>query len=169
VSTEQIILKWIILTAAFIGGCTSIQGSREPESVPQPILQQLYANLKMATSLGFSERSFNSCGTKYHDNEKCGTRNFVSVGFRLLCRDSEDTVSEVAANLRPLVSDRVEWKLAGQVGYSKTNADGYGTIMAVTKSSAAADRLVLIVGNQFLGVDINQARQIVVPTYWCRQ
>ena len=121
-----------------------------------------------AKDLGFAEKSFNGCrmGVK-GDDGKCGNRFLSVVNFRLVCRDSEETIQSMVTNTTPLVSDKIRWKLSGIEGVTKTDSDGYGSVQVVSAKPAHGQRLVLIVGKQFLGVDISQVRQIIVPNYWC--
>ena len=136
-------------------------------------LNQLQIELGMdrrANDLGFSEKNFDSCSlrTRSEDGE-CGARHFSVVYFRLQCRDTEETTSAVATNFRPVVSDRVQWKLGTLIGFTRTDSAGYGQIKVMRPESARGQRLVLIVGKQFLGLDVSEVSQIIVPNYWCTQ
>ncbi len=120
--------------------------------------------------LGYAEKPFDGCQVKVKDEKgKCGNRYLTVVHFRLVCRDSEETTESIATNLTPLYSEKVKWKIAGSEGMTKTDGDGYGQVRLVSARPSLGQRFVLIVGKQFLGLDISEVRQIVVPNYWCNQ
>lgn len=175
---EILKLSLTLLSMALLVGCTTapvVETKSEPESQVErkvstsgdEAVTALRKRLKVAAQRGLQERPFNSCKEQFKDGLKCGARTFVSLGIRLLCRDSEDTVSTINHKLQPLISDHVQWKLGGQSGVIRTGNDGTGVITAVTAASIAESRLVLTVGKQFLGVEASQASQIVLPIYWC--
>lgn len=164
-------MKWL-LAVLFLVGCTSVPPvSRDPVSVGVMEVSRLRERLhldRLPRDYGLEEKSFNSCSLGYRDGSKCGTRTYVAVKFRLVCRDTEDTTSEIPSRLRPLVSDRVQWKLGGQIGYVSTGSDGMGLVEMVAAASVAGSRLVLVAGKQFLGIDVSSVGdEIVVPVYWC--
>ena len=154
---------------------TSEESARNPESDRGPAfdLVQLQSRLGLdrpARDLGLVEKTFDGCriGIK-GDSGKCGTRVLSVINFRLRCRDSEDTVSNVATNLTPVTTTHVQWKIAGLAGLTKTDRDGFGQVQMVTSGSIKDQRLVLTVGKQFLGKEISDITELVVPNYWCKQ
>jgi hypothetical protein len=120
--------------------------------------------------LGYAEKAFDGCRLGYYGEDgKCGQRYLTVVNFRLVCRDSEDTVQTVVTETKPIVTDQVKWKLSDVNGVTKTDSSGYGTLQVVTNKTLRGQRLVLTVGQQFLGLRVGDVSQIVVPVYWCTQ
>lgn len=140
---------------------------------PAVDLDQLQAALGLARGakdLGYVEKIFDGCrmGVKGEDGS-CGSRYFAVVNFRLVCRDTEGTTEAIVTNVRPVITDSVRWKVAGLAGVTHTDDNGYGSVQLVGLKPARGQRLVLTVGRQFLGLEISQVSQIVVPVYWCTQ
>lgn len=166
----------------FLLNCAEQPRKNQPAGIPrEPLsvksanndLQQLKSELGLERpneELGFTDKMYDSCQSNSKNTDgKCGTRFLNVIHFRLLCRDSEGTIDSVAAGLTPVISDQVQWKIAAQSGNTKTDANGFGQILTTTATSASNQRLVLIVGKQFLGLELNQVSQIIVPNYWCNQ
>ena len=145
---------------------------REPGSEQTISLSQLQNQLRLDRSLqelGLMDKIFDSCSLPVKDpTGKCGARYFSVLHFQMVCRDSEGTVGTVVTNTRPLVSDHVEYQLAGHRGIIKTDGNGYGQLQIVTLVPVRGQRLVLTVGREFLGKEISEVEQLVVPNYWCQ-
>ena len=136
-------------------------------------MDQLQSKLGLARGakdLGYVEKIFDGCrmGVRGEDGS-CGSRYFAVVNFRLVCRDTEGTTETIVTNVRPVITDSVRWKVAGLNGVTHTDDNGYGSVQLVGLKPARGQRLVLTVGRQFLGLEISQVSQIVVPVYWCTQ
>lgn len=164
-------LKWTFLSFWLVSCAATprLAGVTVARDVSGESVEALRNRLQVPSQLGLQERTFNSCQEKFKDGAKCGVRTLVSIGFRLMCRDSEGTVSVTPRDLLPVINDQVQWKLAGQSGFVRTDGGGFAVLSAVTAGSVAGTRLVLIVGKQFLGIDTSDVGQIVVPIYWCTQ
>jgi hypothetical protein len=123
------------------------------------------------TDLGYAEKSFDGCKLGFYGEDgKCGPRYLTVVNFRLMCRDSEGTVETVVRDLTPVVTNEVKWKVSTDFnGITRTDSSGYGTLQVVTSKTLRGQRLVLTVGNQFLGLPVSEITQVVVPVYWCTQ
>lgn len=124
-------------------------------------------------SLGFSEKSFNTCdaGYGYSRSQNCHKEHFVVIHFRLLCRDSEGTISTVLTDedLRPLDRRTVKWSLKGTQGTVQTDGQGYGQIVTAASSSQKSQRVRLTVGNEFLYMRAKEIRKVITPEPWCNQ
>jgi hypothetical protein len=166
----------VLLFFSFVLGCASPRGpvedvARAPAKQNPVDLIQLQTALGMERpvhSLGFSEKEFDSCRTRVKDGTtRCGTRYFSVLNFKLSCRDSEGTVDTVVRDTKPLVSDKVEFQLAGSRGTLQTDRDGYAQLKLVTLIPVRTQRLVITVGKQFLGKEISEVEQLILPNYWC--
>src|SRR5689334_12754734 len=103
-------------------------GSANAASITD-VQQQLGMN-RSVMDLGMEEKQFDSCTTPIKDGMgKCGPRYMAVLNFQIVCRDSEGTVSEVVTNFRPLVSDHIEYQLAGGRGVLKTDSNGYSQLL----------------------------------------
>lgn len=122
-------------------------------------------------SLGYRERSFNTCdvGFGYSKSKNCRQQHMVLIQFRLQCRDSEGTVSRVLSSedLQPISRKEVRWNLPGQKGVTETDSEGYAQILAIAPGSQRSQRLKLAKGNDFLYLRAGEITQIVTPRDWC--
>ncbi len=148
-------------------GCTT---TTEPvATVPEPAaprpqsvsISELKDRLKMNRSLhdmGFREAKYDPKGY------------LITIHFRMLCRQSEGTVDEVAhADLSPIFADNIEWKLGRYFsGSTETDRDGYGKVELISTSSGVRERLRLTRDGKFVAVPANEAGLVVVPGGWCQ-
>lgn len=144
--------------------------SRQTAGIDLSALRNHLGLKRNQNDLGYAEKAFDGCRLGYYGEDgKCGPRYMTVVNFRLVCRDSEDTVQTIVTDTKPVVTDQVKWKLSDVGGVTKTDSSGYGTLQVVTNKTLRGQRLVLTVGQQFLGLRISDVTQIVVPVYWCTQ
>ncbi|NUN05888.1 MAG: hypothetical protein HUU57_09005 [Bdellovibrio sp.] len=136
----------------------------------------LQSHLRMGRereSLGFSEKSFNTCeaGYGYSRSQNCHHHHFVVIHFRLLCRDSEGTISNILTDedLRPLDRRSVKWSLKGTTGVAQTDGQGYGQIVTAVAASQRSQRIRLALGNEFLYMRANEIQKVITPAPWCDQ
>lgn len=172
-------LTLIFFILSFISACAHksvlvLEVGRNPATKQASYdLNQIQSALGMERSpgeLGFTEKQFDSCKTRVPGGgERCGTRFFSVLDFKLSCRDSEGTISTVAsaASAKPLVSDKVEYQLAGSRGVLQTDREGNVQLRMVTTQPLRGQRLVVTVGRQFFGKEISGITQIILPNYWC--
>lgn len=124
-----------------------------------------------AESLGYREKSFNTCeaGYGYSRSQDCRKQHFVVIHYRLQCRDSEGTVSQAlsADDLRPISNRDIKWNLKGREGISRTDSDGFGQIRAVFPASQKRERLKLATNGDFLYLRAEEIDRIVTPKNWC--
>jgi hypothetical protein len=169
----------VLALILFLVGCAGrapndemVSVPRGPESAKTESLVELQAHLGMDRSgnkLGLSEKTFDSCRHPVKESVgKCGHRYLSVLNFQMLCRDSEGTIDDVVTNTKPLVSDHVDYQLAGGRGILKTDSSGYGQLLVVTAAPVRGQRLVLTVGKEFLGKEVSEVEQLVVPNYWCQ-
>lgn len=121
--------------------------------------------------LGYNEKAFNTCdvGYGYSRSQDCHKEFFVVLHFRLLCRDSEGTISQILtdADVAPIAGKTVRWNLKGTSGTLVTDGMGYGQIRTVSRSSQRRERLKLAVGSEFLYMRANEITKVITPRPWC--
>ncbi|WP_413944394.1 hypothetical protein [Bdellovibrio sp. HCB-162] len=183
-------MKWAlgIIALTAIAGCTTAPKKETTYTPPAPVetapepassaidYNALQNHLHMdreRESLGYSEKSFNTCdaGYGYSRSQNCHKEHFVVIHFRLLCRDSEGTISTVLTedDVRPLDRRTVRWSLKGTQGTVQTDNDGYGQIVTAANLSQKTQRLRLAVGNEFLYMRANEIQKVITPQPWCNQ
>lgn len=157
-------LSFLVWTVA----CTTTTEpvTTEPQVSAPPLqtvsISELKDRLNMNRSLhdmGFREAKYDSRGY------------LITIHFRILCRQSEGTVDEVAhADLSPIYDNNIEWKLGRyQSGSTETDRDGYGKVELVSTSSGARERLRLTRDGKFVAVPASEAGLVVVPGGWCQR
>jgi len=136
-------------------------------------LQRSLALDRSFDDLGYSEKEFNTCqvGNGYSPSRNCQHQYFVVINFRLLCRDTEGTISEVVmdADLTPIAQKNLKWVLKGPKGVLQTDDGGYGQIRTVSSVSQRHQRLKITLGSEFLYVRANEITKITTPKPWCDQ
>ncbi len=141
------------------------------EVIDYNLLEQAI-NLKIpAEKLGFFEKSFNTCrvGSGYLSNANCRNLNYIVIHFRVRCRDTEGTTSEIVteANLRDNANRDMIWTLKNKSGEIVTNAEGYGEIREVYQGSPKTERIRVSDGKRFLYLRANELTTAIVPNNWC--
>lgn len=189
-------MKLLIILAFIFVGCTSSKKtyheSGEPvpkmntaiESIPKdttisrpaavidyPSIQRLLNLDKRYTQLGYSEKTFNTCqvGFGYSDRNDCQKKYFVVIHFKLVCRESEGTISTILtdADLKPISGQSVSWYLKSINGHLVTDGEGYGQIITATDQSQSGQRLRLAVGSDFLFLKAGEVGRLIAPASWC--
>ena len=122
--------------------------------------------------LGYQEKYFNTCSAGFgYPRENCSEQVFVSIHFRLQCRDTTGTTSEVvtSAQMDPIANKKVLWQIGRMRAPTHTDAEGYGKIDGVLSKFPApkGQRLRLAVGDQFVYVRAGEITRIVTPSNWC--
>jgi hypothetical protein len=164
---------WLLCIAVLVS-CTTAEKVPSPEPSPRPPeslnLSEIKSRLKMSRErdkLGFLEKRFNRCDFK---SPPCSDDFLVTIHFRLLCRESQGTVDAIsAADLIPIQSNSVSWKLGTTNGYTRTDQDGYGQVEVVRSRSATRDRLRLTIEERFVATPAIETERIVVPENWCKR
>lgn len=143
----------------------------EGTQVDYVALQRSLGLDKANTELGYAEKGFDTCqaGYGYSSTKYCHHEYFVVLHFRLMCRDSEGTVSEGINNvdMMPIDNRTVKWNLKGISGVLQTDSDGFGQIHTVSPNSQRTQRLKLAVGPEFLYMRANEITKVVTPKPWC--
>lgn len=125
------------------------------------------------TALGIEEKSFNTCetGYGYSKSQRCRQQNLTVIHFRLLCRDSEGTISTVLtdADLRPLERRSVRWNIQNSKGVTYTDSDGYGQILMAFNGPQKSQRVRIAIGNEFLYMRAGELQKVITPRPWCDQ
>lgn len=142
-------------------------------SIDYPALQRHLGLDKDRETLGFFEKSFNTCdaGNGFSRSQNCRQENFVVLQIQLLCRDSEGTISQVltAQDLRPLDYRQVRWSLKGIQGTVTSDDKGFVQILTTSRRSQRKERVRIAVGNEFLYMRAADIRQVITPKPWCDQ
>ncbi|QDK38685.1 hypothetical protein [Bdellovibrio sp. NC01] len=167
--------------------CTTTPKQTSSESLPTPVattdesgtsidLNALQTYLKLdrdTEQLGFVEKAFNTCdaGFGFSRSQNCHKEYFVVLHFRLMCRDTEGTISTVLhdGDVEPIAGRPVRWQLKNISGTIVTDGLGYGQIKAVSKISQNKQRIRLGVGNEFLYMRSNEITKVITPRPWCYQ
>ena len=153
----------------------NVPGAQSPADEIENIdLNGLQSFLKLKRGynrLGYSEKSFNTCevGYGYSSTHRCRPQTFVVIHFKLMCRDTEGTVSEAvtAADLRPIANQNVKWTLKNAAGRLMTDSEGYGQIAMISGISQREQRLKLTVRNDFLFLKAGELTEMITPKSWC--
>ncbi len=147
-------------------------GEAAPIIVDYDGLQKSLGMLRPQSVYGYAEKEFATCdvGYGYSSTHQCRTNIFVVVGFQLLCRDSEGTVSTTLRydDMRPLASKTVTWELKGDRGHVVLDSMGRGQFRGVYSSSPRDQRLKISSGNDFLYMQAQAMKRIITPANWCR-
>lgn len=171
--------KLVLLMLTLILGACATQPKDElilippynPEAAAIPrsdaALQSRLGMIRAINKLGFEEQRFNPCEQGLEQTPNCKQQYMTVVHFQLLCRDSTGTVSRVPNALTPLTRDQMTWKLSGKEGSTRTDVQGYGQVTLVSSRSAKGQRLILLIGKQFLGVTADEASRLVLPKNFC--
>lgn len=145
----------------------------EPPSIDYGSIQRELHLDRPAEELGYSERKFNTCdmGYGYSKSQNCRSLYMVVLNVRLLCRDSEGTISTVLtdADVAPIAGRTVRWNLKAVQGAVITDHQGYGQIVAVSPRSERRERIKLAVGSEFLYMRANEITKVITPKPWCEQ
>ncbi len=177
----------LLITLMTLAGCssTSLQKQHKkyetipaeittnptPHSIDYEALKNYLQMSRDRERLGFSEKSFNTCdaGYGYSKSQDCHKEHFVVIHFRLLCRDSEGTISTILTedDLQPLDRRTVRWTLQGVQGTVRTDSQGYGQIITTANKSQRSQRVKLAVGSEFLYMRANEPQRIITPRPWC--
>lgn len=124
------------------------------------------------SDLGYQEKQFNTCSAGFgYSKDKCRDQVFISINFRLQCRDSVGTTSEIvtSAQMDPIANKQVRWQIGKAESVIQTDDEGYAQINGVLAQSPAprSQRLRLAVGSQFVYVRAGELTRIVTPSNWC--
>jgi len=128
---------------------------------------------RAAEELGYTEKAFNTCeaGYGFSRSQNCHQEYFVVLHFRLLCRDTEGTISNVLtdADTTPLAGRNVRWNLKGMDGTSLTDGLGYAQVRITSPISQKKQRVKIAIGNEFLYMRANEITKVITPLPWCSQ
>lgn len=181
-------LYLVSLCLLILSACTTTAPQKTPTATappPSPVDDAREANIdfesikrqlnmdRERTVLGIEERSFNTCemGYGYSKSQKCRTQNLTVINFRLLCRDSEGTISTVLteSDLRPLERRSVRWNIQHSKGTTYTDSDGYGQILMAFNGPQRSQRVRIAIGNEFLYMRAGELQRVITPRPWCNQ
>ena len=169
----------LVLTA-----CTSASKKTEERGIPTTTTVeegridynaiQTYLKLdRPVEELGYTEKAFNTCeaGYGYSRSQNCHKEYFVVLNFRLMCRDTEGTISTILtdADVAPIAGKDVRWALNKISGNTSTDGLGYGQIRTVSPKSQFHQRLKIAVGNDFLYMRSDEIKKVITPRSWCYQ
>lgn len=122
--------------------------------------------------LGYREKSFNTCevGNGYPESDDCQNESLVVIHIQMMCRDSDDTVSEVVteANLTAIANQNLKWNLGKLSGLTKTDREGFAQIRTVASGSQIDSRLRVTMDSDFLFLRAGEVNRVIAPKQWCR-
>lgn len=143
----------------------------EADHIDYEALQHSLGLDRDSENLGYAEKSFNTCeaGYGYSRSRGCHKKVFVVLHFRLMCRDTEGTISTILTedDVAPIAGKNVRWNLKGMSGDLTTDNRGYGQIRTVSSVSQQRERVRLMVGSEFLYMRSNEITKIITPRPWC--
>ncbi|WP_413560329.1 hypothetical protein [Bdellovibrio sp. HCB209] len=144
---------------------------QESSQIDTMAIQRALRMERDVEKLGVEEKTFNSCemGYGYPSNRDCRTQYMVVLNVRLLCRDSEGTISTILteADVAPIAAQNIRWNLKNIQGQFQTDGLGYGQIVAISSRSQKRERLKLSLGNDFLYMRANEITKVITPRPWC--
>lgn len=134
-------------------------------------IQRLLNLDKNIQTLGFWEKSFNSCkvGYGYETSQNCQQKYFVVIHFKIACRASEGSVSTILTDddLAVVANQNLQWFLKNTNGRVNTDSNGFAEIQLVSDISQRTERLRLSNGNDFVLMRAGEIRSLIVPINWC--
>ncbi len=164
-------LLWILMVACTTAPTGIVPVKNDETAIDYVGLQRALGMDIPIYKLGYREKTFDTCqaGYGYSGTKNCHREFMVVINIRLQCRDTEGTVSEGVTNadLTPIASRSVKWKLRGAQGATQTDSEGFAQIRAVSARSQKTERLKLAVDNEFLYMRANEITRVVTPRPWC--
>ncbi|WP_413580679.1 hypothetical protein [Bdellovibrio sp. HCB288] len=149
----------------------STQVGEESSSIDAVAIQRALHLERNVEQLGIQEKSFNTCemGYGYSRNKNCKTAYMTVLNVRLLCRDSEGTISTVLteADVTPIAAQTIRWSLKNVSGEFVTDGLGYGQIVALSYRPQKRERVRLALGNEFLYMRAHEITKVITPRPWC--
>jgi hypothetical protein len=130
------------------------------------LIEELEVNHPLST-LGYQERSFNSCSVKANRSTQpyCQQLYLGRINYQVMCRDSTGTVDRVT--LTPLYSQKLRWKSGVIRGETKTNASGFGQVGFISPNSTAFGHLYLYLGSKIARKQFRDNWKLILPKSWC--
>lgn len=123
------------------------------------------------TILGYESAGFNSCRASYGfpKNEPCYDLVYSVIHFRLQCRSTEGTTSDVQTNYntRAHSNQNINWSVGSTRGSVTTDDEGFGQIKMITDFPTKGSRVKLSNGKDFLYMRAKDITRIVTPSSWC--
>ena len=177
----------LIPTLLFLAACSTTSSKKEkykaapvaieiPEDTSRVDYFALQSHLgldRAVEELGYTEKAFNTCeaGYGFSRSQNCHQEYFVVLHFRLLCRDTEGTISNILtdSDTTPLAGRSVRWNLKDMNGTSLTDGLGYGQVRITSPISQKKQRVKLAIGNEFLYMRANEITKVITPLPWCSQ
>ncbi|MCH2534115.1 MAG: hypothetical protein MK008_06720 [Bdellovibrionales bacterium] len=171
---QGVFIKYFIFIfiAIILSSCTTTGPSKKTTSGTRIDLQKVQEELGIqyyGKQYGIAEIPFNTCNiSSYPTGSRCEMKTFIYVRFRVRCRNSMDTVDQVrASDIRNLANSKIRWRLGPYEGTSYLNSKGVTEVRMISTGTLRASRFVIFSGNNYLGIRVNELKQIVVPSDWC--
>lgn len=153
---------------------TPVPNSQEGERIKVDIegLKRSLGLDRSRMDLGYKEKRFNTCNAGFgYPKDNCKDQVFISINFRLQCRDSQGTTSEIvtSAQMDPIANKKVKWQLGSFQSFTNTDDEGYAQVNGVfsPRSAPKTQRLKLTVGTQFVYMRAGEITRIVTPSNFC--
>ena len=139
--------------------------------IDYPSIQRLLGLDRAISTLGYAEKTFNTCdvGFGYPKNESCMKKVYVVIHFKLMCRDSQGTVPRQISedDLIPLSNRDLTWSLKNTNGTLRTDFNGYAQVVVVSPQSQKTERFRISSPKDFLLLRAGDIQRLIVPSNWC--
>ncbi len=149
----------------------SFSNSQSEPQVDYPSIQRLLGLERNISTLGYAEKTFNTCavGYGYSTTENCQKKFYVVIHFKLMCRDSEGTVLRQISedDLVPLGSRELTWSLKNVSGKLRTDSSGYAQVVIVSPTTQRTERFRISSAKDFLLLRAGDIQRLIVPSNWC--
>lgn len=161
----------LIITALILSSCTTTGPSKKTQPRVKLDLNKLQQELGIHSSgnqYGITELPFNTCNVGSYPARVCETKTFIYVRFRVRCRNTQNTVDHVnATDIKNLANSRIKWRLGPHSGFTYLDSKGVAEVRMISNGSLRRSRFVIFSGENYLGIRVNELKQIVVPSDWC--
>ncbi len=143
----------------------------QPQEIDYQSIQRLLNLDRGIAQLGYGERVFNTCkvGFGYSATDNCSNKYFVVIHFKLMCRNSEGTISNrvLEDELIPVANQNLRWIIKNTTGELRTDSEGYGQVNMVASQSQRTERFRVSSSNDFLLMRAGDIQRLIVPSNWC--
>jgi len=147
------------------------QVTNEEERIDYIGLEQTLHLDRPIERLGYVEKAFDTCtaGNGFSHSQDCHKEYFVSIHFRLQCRETEEPPPGGVdpMDVHPNGDRDIAWLLQKKQGVAHTDSDGYGQIRMTFAKRPGEKQIKLSTHGQFLYIQSSDLDKIVTPPKWC--
>lgn len=143
----------------------------EEERIDYIGLEQTLRLDRPVERLGYVEKAFDTCsaGHGFSHSQNCHKEYFVSIHFRLQCRETEEPPPGGVdpMDVHPIGNRDITWLLQKKQGVVHTDDDGFGQIRMTYLKRPGEKQIKLSTHGQFLYIQSSDLDKIVAPPKWC--